>query len=777
MAENILKGTIKIEAPGVKETASEVSSGVTRIQNSLKTIPSVADNANGKIIKLNSSLETLRAKLEAKKQFLLTETDISKIAAYNREIVSLKTQIDKIQTLGVGESAFGKIGVGATEAFSSLRKLAYILPGIGVAGLLGDLSSLVVELFKGSNVLDTFNSKLGLTKQVAVDSSRVFGQFDSIFAEATKNVAEEAVKLEVYKQKLNDVNIPASDRLKILKQYNSIADDTNKIDATQINNLDLINQKIDAQNSLIVKRALSTAALSKLTEASNKLIENEVKLQEQLSVRGFKDLPDYEKQANSTDKATKKIKASLNEVAQQKLLNPKGLPEIRKGLDGVIDPSQKAAQGFNTTESSLQNLINTVKKGRADLEKLAGNLSGLITIDGLTDKKTQDKTSPKHEKVNFFDDFLDFDPKNVKADTQNAVKAYDIFLKYALANQKTKFGLDDILKIESKPAAIKAAAEWWEAYSKAWLAHRPDEFVKYVPSLDVKPKISLDKQQIEQDSQKGLKELSKNKIDVNPTIRINVNEALINDYEAFKSIGERIGRTIGGGFDEAFKKIFDDTFKQALSKGLSGDALENFKSEFEVVSVVAAQGIQGIAAAFGNFTDAILSGKNGMQAFGEAIKGVFKSIAIEIIRDIVLAGILSALTGGSANGGLSFLGALGKIVGGSHATGLKRVPKDGYIAELHRGEMVVPARQAEALRSVMNPDFSIPSISGFQTPAQIKIPSFSAASFSNINSAANSLRAISKQTLEVAVSGEFTQRGDHLVAVVNREQRKQNITI
>lgn len=43
--------------------------------------------------------------------------------------------------------------------------------------------------------------------------------------------------------------------------------------------------------------------------------------------------------------------------------------------------------------------------------------------------------------------------------------------------------------------------------------------------------------------------------------------------------------------------------------------------------------------------------------------------------------------------------ASGSGVDGSHAFGLDYVPFDGYIAELHKGEMVVPAAQASALRS------------------------------------------------------------------------------
>lgn len=41
------------------------------------------------------------------------------------------------------------------------------------------------------------------------------------------------------------------------------------------------------------------------------------------------------------------------------------------------------------------------------------------------------------------------------------------------------------------------------------------------------------------------------------------------------------------------------------------------------------------------------------------------------------------------------------FIDGSHALGLNKVPFDGYIAELHKGEMVLPAGQAESLRALM----------------------------------------------------------------------------
>lgn len=49
-------------------------------------------------------------------------------------------------------------------------------------------------------------------------------------------------------------------------------------------------------------------------------------------------------------------------------------------------------------------------------------------------------------------------------------------------------------------------------------------------------------------------------------------------------------------------------------------------------------------------------------------------------------------------------------VNGSHASGLDYVPFDGYIAELHKGEMVLPANDASALRSGAVANYDIANI-------------------------------------------------------------------
>lgn len=407
------------DASGI-ETASKQA--VTSFDNVSKSSAKATIGVN----KISQSIETLRAKMEARKSFLITETDISKIAVYNKEISSLKGQIDKIQKIGVGDLGSSTIVSGANSAFGALRKLSYILPGIGIAGLVSQFSDLAVELVKGGLSVDAIASKLGLVAKKAVDVKAVMNSFGDIFKEAAKKSGEDVVKLEVYRQKLTDVNIPATERLRILKQYNAIADDTNKIDATQIGNLDLINQKIDAQNTLILKRALSTATMGKISEQANKLIENELKLQEELSKRGFKDLDDYiKKQAEATAARAKAFTADPNAFKKQE-----DLEGVRKGLDGVVNPAIKAAGAFKNDESAFNSLVGSVQSGRGELQKLIGNLSGLITVDGITTEKVQDKKS-KAEKSAFLFDFLPFNPNGtLKPEEKNTLlQAIDKFQK------------------------------------------------------------------------------------------------------------------------------------------------------------------------------------------------------------------------------------------------------------------------------------------------------------------------------------------------------------
>lgn len=121
----------------------------------------------------------------------------------------------------------------------------------------------------------------------------------------------------------------------------------------------------------------------------------------------------------------------------------------------------------------------------------------------------------------------------------------------------------------------------------------------------------------------------------------------------------------------------------------------------------------------------------GLKLVGKIAEGIANSLG-EIVNagakvvDSIIDGIAGAwgkLTGwfkglwnglfGGLSANVSVNGsAKGAVAGvnGSHASGLDYVPFDGYIAELHKGEMVVPKREAQTLRNSEETDYLLRQI-------------------------------------------------------------------
>jgi hypothetical protein len=79
-------------------------------------------------------------------------------------------------------------------------------------------------------------------------------------------------------------------------------------------------------------------------------------------------------------------------------------------------------------------------------------------------------------------------------------------------------------------------------------------------------------------------------------------------------------------------------------------------------------------------------------------------------------------------------------VHGSHRTGLYRVPFDGYIAELHRGERVLTAREAQEYDRVM---YS----AALARPAYV---------FNNTTNNYSGSQANTTQTVKIDLNGTFS---------------------
>ena len=126
-----------------------------------------------------------------------------------------------------------------------------------------------------------------------------------------------------------------------------------------------------------------------------------------------------------------------------------------------------------------------------------------------------------------------------------------------------------------------------------------------------------------------------------------------------------------------------------------------FKGDFEG----AWEAIEGIVSGWANYFNSVW----------ESIKEVFSAavdVGTKIVNDIKdgiskawdgikawFSGLWDSLFGNLTADVTVNKSASGGATDGSHARGLDFVPFDGYVAELHKGEMVVPAAEARAMRN------------------------------------------------------------------------------
>ena len=116
----------------------------------------------------------------------------------------------------------------------------------------------------------------------------------------------------------------------------------------------------------------------------------------------------------------------------------------------------------------------------------------------------------------------------------------------------------------------------------------------------------------------------------------------------------------------------------ALSAGLIESAATLVEAAIELTAAI-------IEAVFA--TDWVAVGKAVVEAIGEGMSKAW--LNFEAKNPLAAKGMLEGLN----------LAVSGGMINGTHADGLDYVPYDGYIAELHKGEMVVPALESKFLRS------------------------------------------------------------------------------
>lgn len=151
------------QAGVVTSTAATSMTGklndVTKAQTALNASQKAAEQA---FEASQKSIAGLTEKLARYKDLSANATDPTKLATYNRTIQATEKEIAQLGN--VGKEGFDKIGNAVakntnslTQGFSVVRQLAYVLPGVGIAGILAFATEPIIEYISH---LDLFKAKI-----------------------------------------------------------------------------------------------------------------------------------------------------------------------------------------------------------------------------------------------------------------------------------------------------------------------------------------------------------------------------------------------------------------------------------------------------------------------------------------------------------------------------------------------------------------------------------------------------------------------------------------
>ena len=178
-------------------------------------------------------------------------------------------------------------------------------------------------------------------------------------------------------------------------------------------------------------------------------------------------------------------------------------------------------------------------------------------------------------------------------------------------------------------------------------------------------------------------------------------ESISSDPESLVETAITLVVTIVSGLIDAIPKLIAAAadLVTGLLMALISNAPNLLAAGLKLVGEIA----EGIANSLGEIVNA---GAKVVDSIIDGIAGAWEKLKNWF------SGLWNGLFGGlSAN--VSVNGsAKGAVAGvnGSHASGLDYVPFDGYIAELHKGEMVVPKREAQTLRNSEETDYLLRQI-------------------------------------------------------------------
>lgn len=248
-----------------KDSFDKAGKGATDLSSKL------VDNSQ-KFGTLTKTVEQLTIQMQFYDRIAKKSLDPNIITEYNKKVEALKNQISQLSN--VGKKGFDDLGNAVkgsgnflSQAFSKVRELAYILPGVGIAGILAFATGPITEYI---SKLDIFKAKITEDKAL----TEAFGSTD--YSKAIQAVTELGVNIKLAKEGFIDKD-------HVIDQYNeSIGRVTGNVDSLDAAEQGLIAHAKDFIRITLLKAA-ATVVLSEAAKDAAEVAEKNQKLQEKIN--------------------------------------------------------------------------------------------------------------------------------------------------------------------------------------------------------------------------------------------------------------------------------------------------------------------------------------------------------------------------------------------------------------------------------------------------------------------------------------------------------------
>lgn len=329
-----LEFEFSLNSPEVKAEADQVKKSITGVGDTAEAQAKRVEANMKKILNSPASQSqfNLQTKLEDAKNASFTEKNTGKLVEYNRTIERTEAEINRLKNAGktgfdeLG-NAVGKSTNAAGKAFSGLRLIANILPGIGLAGLIGFISTPILQYVANLNI---FKDKLDQIIETR-------NQLQKVELKGAQNATAELTTLKIQQAAITSSNVPLSERKEIYKQmqkdypayFANISFENAAAGKTK--------KAYDELTGAILATAKARAYSDRITENTNRDLENENK-------------------AKNLDTEVLKLEIKKRALGERAAEQAKNSTKDGAGLSSVLRADE------------LQGQINDLKKQKANLK-------------------------------------------------------------------------------------------------------------------------------------------------------------------------------------------------------------------------------------------------------------------------------------------------------------------------------------------------------------------------------------------------------------------------